>query len=186
MGPEADAPSPAGRTSVLVRPALAADADALGELHVATWRAAYRGLLPDALLDGLSIPERQAKWRGWLAPSGSPETGTLVADLRGRPVGFSRWGRSRDDDAATRPIGELFAIYVEAALWGTGVGLALHERTIDAGRSTGFDEMTLWVVRANDRARRFYARQGWRPDGGAAKKPFRGAVLDEVRYRRAL
>jgi hypothetical protein len=33
-----------------LRPATPADAPALARAHVASWRAAYRGILPDAVL----------------------------------------------------------------------------------------------------------------------------------------
>ena len=46
---------------VEVRQAIDGDAQAIAEVHVASWQGAYRGLLPDALLDGQSV-ERRAQW----------------------------------------------------------------------------------------------------------------------------
>lgn len=52
--------------------------------------------------------------------------------------------------------------------------------------AAGFHEMALWVLKENWRARRFYERAGFLPDG--AEEPFEvgGAVVPEVRYVRAL
>ena len=47
-------------------------------------------------------------------------------------------------------------------------------------------ELHLWVVEGNARARRFYEREGWAPDGAAKEDEFGGQVVREVRYRRRL
>jgi len=43
----------------MIRPATPEDARAIAEVHVASWRYAYRGLLPDDVLDRLSVEERE-------------------------------------------------------------------------------------------------------------------------------
>ena len=52
--------------SVTVRGATADDARAIAEVHVASWRWAYRGQVPDRILDELSVDEREAIWRAAL------------------------------------------------------------------------------------------------------------------------
>ncbi len=171
---------------MLVRPAVASDVDVLVDIHIGTWRVAYRGILPDSFLEGLGDSGRLAKWRAWLAEPAPVVGGTYVAELGGRVVGLLRWGPVRDGDGLAPRVAELYALYVEAPSWGAGAGFALHERLIADAGAAGLHELTLWVLRANDRGRRFYERQGWAPDGAQMSKPYRGAVLDEVRYRRAL
>lgn len=185
-GAPSNVPSDPGRTSALVRPAAPSDADVVYDIRTATWRAAYRGMLPDSLLEGLGDPEGRVKWRAWLVEPKAVASGSYVAEVGGRAVGFLRWGPVRDASSAEPHVAELYALYVEASSWGTGAGFALHERLIADARAAGLESLTLWVLRANDRGRRFYERQGWRPDGATMEKPFRGCVLDEVRYRRAL
>jgi RimJ/RimL family protein N-acetyltransferase len=46
--------------------------------------------------------------------------------------------------------------------------------------------VTLWVVEANARARRFYERQGFRPDGSTKTARMSGTEAIEVRYRMSL
>ena len=169
-----------------VRPAVPPDVDVLVDIHIGTWRVAYRGILPDSFLDGLGDSGRLAKWRAWLAEPTLVAGGTYVAEIGDRVVGFLRWGPVRDGDGPVPRVAELYALYVESSSWGTGSGFALHERLIADAREAGLDALTLWVLRANARGRRFYERQGWRTDGAAMEKPFRGAVLDEVRYRLSL
>jgi len=89
-------------------------------------------------------------------------------------------GPSRDTDPDAAP-SELYGIYLHPDYWGRGAGRHL----LDCGLAqlTTATESTLWVLGSNDRARRFYERQGWKLDG-AAKDDDRGeVVLSELRYR---
>lgn len=146
-------------------------------VHVGTWRDAYRGIVPDEFLDGLDVAQRIEAYREHRVLD-DPERPLFVAETDERIVGFVNLGPSRDEDAA----GELYAIYVMAERWDTGVGRALMEVALDAlaGR---YPQSTLWVLEENDRARRFYEKGGWRFDG-TTKDDDRGTfVLREVRYR---
>ena len=53
----------AGSAEVQIRTAAPTDARAVAEIHVAAWRAAYRGIMPNALLDDLSVEKREVSWR---------------------------------------------------------------------------------------------------------------------------
>jgi hypothetical protein len=46
-----------------IRAATISDAYGIAEIQVAGWQAAYRGLMPDSLLDGLSVPKREEMWQ---------------------------------------------------------------------------------------------------------------------------
>jgi GNAT superfamily N-acetyltransferase len=163
-----------------IRPAEAGEARAIATIHVDSWRAAYRGLLPDSYLDRLSIEERERQWAETLegAVDGS---GVLVAEDDGRVVGFASWGPSRDTDAAERT-GEVPAIYVDPSAIGIGVGRALFAEAANALRDAGYTCATLWVLEANGRARRFYERAGWRWDGTVSDHQFECANEPIVRY----
>jgi hypothetical protein len=56
-----------GEERMKIRPAISDDALPLARLHVAAWRAAYRGLVPDEFLDGLDVDARAARFGSWLA-----------------------------------------------------------------------------------------------------------------------
>jgi GNAT superfamily N-acetyltransferase len=57
-------------------------------------------------------------------------------------------------------------LFVRPAAWGTGVAGELHDRATDLGARK------LWVMEQNERARRFYEKHGWRPDGRTRIVPF--------------
>ncbi len=170
---------------VSIRPATVDDAPMIAAVHVRSWQVAYRGQLPDELLDGLSVERRTQRWGvRWWAERGASHH-LLVAEAGGALVGFAAIGPSRDDDA-TIGVGELFAIYAAPETWGQGVGRALMNAAIDAGRSAGFGEATLWVLETNERARRFYAAAGWHADGGRRVEQIGDTDPIVVRYRRDL
>jgi RimJ/RimL family protein N-acetyltransferase len=164
----------------LIRTATPEDARAIAEVHVASWRSAYRGLLPDAYLDRLSVDEREAQRREHLDDSGSG-WGTLVAEEDGRVIGFATFGPSRDEDAPPGT-GEVPAIYLDPSAVGTGVGRELFAETVSGLRSAGFTRATLWVLEANERARRFYEKAGWTRDGATSDHDFDCANEPMVRY----
>jgi ribosomal protein S18 acetylase RimI-like enzyme len=171
---------------VLVRPATPADAERIAAVHVASWRAAYRGTFPDELLDGADlVAGRLRLWQRLLDEPG-PRSSTVVAQRPGDQVlGFAHTAPARDDDAG-EDTGELLMIYVDPAAWGAGAGRELMAAAVDGLRQARFTTATLWVLEANGRAQRFYERAGWAPDLAHKDDVMAGAPIREVRYRRAL
>jgi ribosomal protein S18 acetylase RimI-like enzyme len=170
-------------SAIAVRHAAEADAAAIAGIHVRGWRAAYRGLLPDALLDGLSIDRRERGWRGLIA-AGRGSSVTLVGEVGSEVAGFcSVVAPTRDPDAAPWTA-EIAAIYVEPAHWRGGVGGALLERALGDLALAGWRRATLWVLALNDPAVAFYRRYGFAPDG--AVKDDASLEASEVRMVRAL
>ena len=148
-----------------------------------TWQAAYEHVFGAERLATLDLEERRRRWQERLdAPE--PHLRLLVAEDEGeRVVGFASAGASRDTDGE----GELYAIYALPEAWGGGAGRALMHAALEALREEGFDTATLWVLEDNPRARRFYEREGWALDDGAARARMarrpgrRGALPDRAR-----
>jgi GNAT superfamily N-acetyltransferase len=168
------------RATTVIRAARPEDARPVAEVHVASWRHAYRGLLPEDSLERLSIDDREATWLGVFADP-DPRSGAFVAEVEGRIVGFASFGPSRDEDAPDRT-GEVPAIYLDPAVLGTGVGRELFEAATMALRDAGFARANLWVLEANTPARRFYEKAGWACDGAVSTHMFDCANEPVVRY----
>lgn len=100
-------------------------------------------------------------------------------------VGMAATGSARDSDASATT-GELEAIYLAPEAIGRGIGRALHDRALADLRERGFTEATLWVLRENQRARRFYEAAGWQADGETKDEERPGGTLHEIRYRRPI
>ncbi len=175
---------------VLIRPARVEDAHAIGSVHVRAWQVGYRGQLPDAYLDGLSIEQRQASWRVGLPDPARTSTVLVVEDpTDGHVCGFTTVGPLRPEGSAdldAAVAGQLYAINLEPEAWGRGIGAPLLHAASRQLATDGYREAILWTLRTNARARRFYEREGWAADGGEQVDEHEGVTLDEVRYRRAL
>ena len=61
-----------------IRPATQADVSAIARIHVDSWRATYRGIVTDAVLDELSYAEHEERWQLRVQPDA--ESITLVAE----------------------------------------------------------------------------------------------------------
>jgi GNAT superfamily N-acetyltransferase len=154
------------------------DFEAVAAVHVRSIQASYAGLMPDDRLTALDPAVFAGRRR---ATHGLPGRHTLVAERDGRIVGLASFGPDRDD--AT--LGELYSIYVDPDVWGTGTGRRLfaEARRILAGE--GYPEIRLWVLAANERARRFYRRAGMTTDGVPVTHRLvdAGIELPKLRYR---
>jgi GNAT superfamily N-acetyltransferase len=140
---------------VSIRRAEPTDAEQLAHLHLDVWDDAYTGLMPQGILDDRreKVDERIERWGDILGQ----EKPTWIALDGTRLVGFSGIGPARDNDVDLDV--ELYALYVRAAYYGTGVGYALFEQAL------GDRAAYLWVLAGNERAIAFYERQGFRFDG---------------------
>ncbi|MDO9356663.1 MAG: GNAT family N-acetyltransferase [Solirubrobacteraceae bacterium] len=170
--------SPA-ETSFVIEPALPADARAVARIHVESWRAAYVDIVPGSYLAALSVDERETMWREAIA-AGAPEL--MVARAAGRVIGWVSFGASRDEGAAAE-VGEVWALYVDAAHWSSGLGRALLQAARERLSARGFGSASLWVLSANARAIRFYERAGFSCDEGSAQCfEIDGRAIEERRF----
>lgn len=166
-----------------VRPAAIADAPAIAGIHVASWQAAYRGQMPDSVLDNLNVEKRAAFWRSHLAEH---PTATLVAEWNREIVGFCDVVPSRDKDANPQTTAEIVAIYIHPGHWRRGAGRALCLRALEVARNEHFAAVTLWALASNNAARGFYETIGFRRDGTTKTERMANHELLHVRFRISL
>ena len=168
---------------VSVRHARAEDARTVAEIHVDAWRAAYSGLMPADYLASLDVEERADMWTKGIIRGGPARL--AVAEIDRAVAGFCLYGPTRDglpDDVA-----EIYAVNVSPQRWRMGAGRALCEHALSEAAKREQTTMTLWVVKGNEPARRFYERLGYAPDGAERVNSRLVPVpFDEVRYRRSI
>jgi GNAT superfamily N-acetyltransferase len=163
----------------VIRDATVADAAAVAGIHVRAWQSAYRGMIDQAVLDGLSVAKRTSDWgtRLRLTRSHSVIPLTLVVERDEELLGFCNVARLDADAEAT-----IGALYLEPGHLRTGLGSTLLRSALDQLYTAGVDDVVLWVLEANDAARAFYEQFGFRADGG--RERFAGA--SEIRMRVSL
>lgn len=168
--------------NVQIRTAVTEDAPGIARVHVDAWRAAYRGLIDQVLLDELDLDQRAQQWRGLI--ENSPHA-VVVGQVREQVAGWATFGAGRDGGASD--LGELKGLYVHPDEWSTGVGRALILHVENELCLAGYPEAYLWVLRGNERAIRFYERHGWSADGGEKVETVAdGVLLHESRHRKQL
>jgi ribosomal protein S18 acetylase RimI-like enzyme len=141
---------------IQLRDATCGDAAALTALNVASWRAAYAHMMPEAFLARIDV----AAWEQRLRARFEDATQfTLVAYSGRRRLGFVTAGPIREEPPAQG--GEVYALYVDPAHTGLGMGSALLEAAVTRLARSGFSQASLWVFTRNINARRFYERRGW-------------------------
>ncbi|BBY66738.1 N-acetyltransferase [Mycolicibacterium helvum] len=154
----------------------------VAQAHVRSWQVGYRGLISQGYLDALR-PEDRAQGYGFDQMKREGPF-TQVAVDGDTICGHVTTGLSRDDDR--QGDGEIWAIYVDPARWGTGVGRHLMAAGCEHLRRQGLGAACLWVLSGNARARRFYESLGWRWQGTQRTDNIGDDVVYEVRYERAL
>ena len=155
------------------------DATEASRLHAQTWRTSYRGLVPDALLDGLDATRWENGWRRGFE-SMDPTRVVHVAEIDGRIIGFAGGGRAR---ASAPPgyVGEVYAIYVHPDQQGRGIGRVLLKAAAEGLVERRLVPIVIWTLFNNPQSRGFYESRGGVVIG-EKREPFDGHELREVAY----
>ncbi|RRD59671.1 GNAT family N-acetyltransferase [Leucobacter sp. OH1287] len=171
---------------VRVRPAEVTDAEAIAEVHVRGWQSAYRGLVPQAHLDSLSVADRVLSWRAAIAQKRTDplERVWIAADQSDTVVGWLTLGAGRDENTDDSE-GELEGVYIHPQWQGEGFGRLLLRHAHSELQTHGFKSAYLWVLDGNSSAIAFYEYQGWIADNEAKTKQLSigGQAVTVRRYR---
>lgn len=164
-----------------------ADVAAVARIHCDAWVHAYRGLVPDELLDGLDTARREEQWRGTVRDDTGSCTNLVVVDEAtgaGRVVGFVGFGEPKHDTLAQADrvpvggglLGELHYMYCDPAVIGRGFGRFAHHQVVEMAREQGYTHLAVWVLEGNTVAQRFYTAAGYKPTGVNRTLPGVGVV----------
>lgn len=160
--------------SVEIRPLLPEDDRlAVGKIYAESWKYAYKGIVPQSFLDGISEEDcgRNLDREGIFC---------LVAVEDGKLVGTSSYCKSRFKEYAD--FGEIISIYFLPEYIGKGYGKKLLAAAVKSLSEMGFRDVFLWVLEENHGARTFYERCGFFPGGEKMTSEIGGKVLTELQY----
>ncbi len=166
-----------------IRAATTADLPAIAEIHTMSWRAAYRGILAEAFLDGDLLQDHKTRWAG-IAELLTPRDNLLVATDGNVAVGFIAGWTSNTlgcddgyglyiDNLHVRPElrGNKYGEHLVRALAGNAKANAAADAKISA---------YLWLLDGNAPAHRFYHRLGG-SDGEHRPVELGGRTVGETR-----
>ena len=157
------------------------DAGILGEIHAASWKEAYQGIVPDVILKKIS-PEKRGKYFEKALSEGWEQDAIIYKD--DEPAGMICIGKCRDTDRG-EDYGEVWGIYLKPEYWNMGIGSELIKWGMEELKKQGYSKVSLWVLKDNHSARGFYEKIGFRHDG-TEKEISIGRRLSEIRYEMAL
>lgn len=151
------------------------DASDIAAVHDASWREAYRGLIPGREL------ERMVARRGpdWWAKALRRDVRLLALDFDESVAGYVSYGRNR---WASLPYeGEIFELYLAPEFTGIGFGRRLFEAARRELTAEGLRGTVVWALAQNERAVAFYGHMGGRVVGSAQER-FAGQALERVAF----
>ncbi len=138
-------------TEPILRPATADDVEAVTAIFHQGWHDVHPGRVPD----GLTVRRTPEAFHDRVSARIAETDETTVAEVDGVVAGF----------IMVNDEGEAEQVYVERAFRGTSVATLLLTEAERQIAAAGHDVAFLVVVRGNDRAQAFYARQGWTDEG---------------------
>lgn len=143
----------------LIRLATEADLPQVAAVHVASWQNAFRGVVPDAVLDRMTVEGSLQRWVKHFAAC--PPNMAVATGDDGQIAGFCYAGPIADNGHNTPYRFRVFALHTRPELRGQGIGAALlHNAFHRAVHHEGLDAAILWTLEALHRSRRFYEREG--------------------------
>ena len=168
---------------VRIRAAIPADAQPIARVHVEAWRESYRALVPEHVIEALSVDRNTGMWAAVLAGGASSIVHVVerpgVAADEAELVGFGSATDARSP--ALGASGEITAIYLLESFKRRGIGRMLLKGLLGAFAERGHRSAGLWVLADNHGTRRFYEALGGRP--GAPRFVTDGpADMHEIAY----
>jgi GNAT superfamily N-acetyltransferase len=130
-----------------IRPAHLGDVEGIAKVHIACWKTTYTGIIPQELLDKLSIPKRTIKRREILELPRDKQETFVSLDANNEITGFVDVGISREPSFPYT--GEMYAIYLLKEKQGSGIGRVLFETGVNWLRERNHPSMFLWVLKEN-------------------------------------
>ena len=164
---------------MIVRRAQITDASQLAEVSVNSIRATYERLVPNSVLESLSIKDNEAKFRQRIAEGHSH---MFVAEAYSQIIGFATLG-DKVEKGEQGLTGQLYAIYLDPKWWRRGAGWLLWNEAIGCARSLGWIRLKVKTATGNTRACRFYEAMGCVANVTSIKESdYLGVTVETIQY----
>ncbi len=141
----------------MIRKVQAGDETHLAYIQTESWKAAFRNILPEEILQKTTeINRATAMYKRLL----DEHTGNgYILEVNGIPHCIAWWDKARDDDMTD--YAELICIHSLQDNWRKGYGTKMMKKVLGDIKDAGYTKAMLWVFADNDRARKFYEARGF-------------------------
>lgn len=169
-------------TEIKLRRAGPDDAGDVADIHIASWRETYAGMMPPETLAALDRAEWAQRWRANLSDD-DPAAATFLAEDENGPAGFGLCRRQRSEKLLPLGFsGEITSLYLLRRVQRRGAGRRLLAAMAGHLLAHGCDSAAVWVFRDAAHARAFYEAHGAEPTGVAGVWEVYGMVLPDMAY----
>lgn len=163
---------------IIIRTITAADAEACANLHICSWQSAFKNIISEQVMQRQTGRERLLAV--YQAAAESSVHHGLAAEEDGKMLAMAWYGPSRRSEK--REAAELICLHVLPEEKGKGIGHGLMARLLEDMKEEGYEECFLWVFADNERARRFYEKEGFASEGSRKST----LEAEEIMYSRKL
>lgn len=160
-----------------IRKATLDDVKDISRIHALSWKSAYKGIIPQAYLDELNEDFWISAFEVWIKDN--VLTAQLISE-NDRPVGCAAYGKARDKSLPNW--GEIVSIYLLPEYFGKGYGNFLLKSALSDLKKAGYQNIYLWVLKENKRARIFYEKNKLHCNKDECTCEIMGKHITEIRY----
>ena len=166
---------------ITIRLAKPDDALDMAEVHMRSWEAAYKDIIPMEYIKEINAT-RSVKFKRIITDENTTQ---YVIQNGDKTVGIMCVVDTPQDDDADENVCELEGIYLHPDYYRQGIGTKAMEYVFDIARNWGKPIMTLWVFAENTNTIQFYEKCGFTADGKTKTYHF-GKMIGAIRMRRSL
>lgn len=163
---------------MLIRQALPSDCESVARVQINSNRTTYRGIMPDAYLDGLCYVEKTVEWKYRLQNQKEQETLYVVDTDEFGIVGFFLVSEVKTNEISER---ELLSVYILEEHQKKGIGKYIFKEISKKYKDDNVHSIMLWTLKDNP-SRGFYERLGGQLAGTRTIERGR-AELMQVAYK---
>lgn len=128
----------------------------ISRIHALSWKTAYKNIVPQPYLDNLLLDFWVTAFQTWI------QNKTIQVQIiyeNGKPIGCAAYGKSRDEKLPDW--GEIVSLYLLPEYFGKSYGIELFKSVMCDIKQLGYKNVYLWVLKDNQRAKRFYEKNGF-------------------------
>ncbi len=150
----------------------------IAKIHVHSFAMAYDELVDHKLIHHYNFENRLQLWRKLILESSPPKTLSVKLLANQKIAGIIHYGPDRVEGDETC---EITGFYLHPNFWGMGGGKLLLQGALEIAKMASYDKVGLWVLSNNEKAIRFYAKNGFSPNGSKRIENIANVEIEEIR-----
>jgi RimJ/RimL family protein N-acetyltransferase len=161
---------------ITIRKAMINETYEFASCKIEAWQSAYKGIIPDEYLNSMSVEQHAERYKEWMKDQ---NTEYYFVICNNETAGILVLSKCDNEDKPNA--GDIIAIYLLKPYWNKGHGRTMMNFAMDRLKQLGYDEVVIWSLEDNIRAKQFYEKFGFVFDGSKVEMNF-GELLTAVRH----